>query len=155
VSHFCPPGSGSTDPIESGSNPDPDTDPDPQPCLHVAHNVGLLGRAEGAVAAAVGGALAREAASHLQVPVARVGQERGKQVCSSNEARRSVRAGREQSQRETRQRQKKLQLYFSGIVKFKGRIIADRRQTHDEILFELYYVTTVRSTYHKSIQNAK
>jgi hypothetical protein len=32
VGHFCPPGSGSTDPIESGSNPDSDTDPDPQPC---------------------------------------------------------------------------------------------------------------------------
>ncbi len=53
MGHFCPPGSGSTDPIESGSNPDtdpdpvriririqsgygsgssPDTDPDPQPC---------------------------------------------------------------------------------------------------------------------------
>jgi hypothetical protein len=31
MSHFCPPGSGSTDPIESGSNWDPD--PDPQPCL--------------------------------------------------------------------------------------------------------------------------
>ncbi len=88
MSHFCPPGSGSTDPIESGSNPDP------QPCLHVAHNVGLLGRAEGAVAAAVGGALAREATSHLQVPVARVGQEGGHQVCSSNEGRGSVRAGR-------------------------------------------------------------
>ncbi len=29
VGHFCPPGSGSTDPIESGSNPDPD----PQPWL--------------------------------------------------------------------------------------------------------------------------
>ncbi len=28
MGHFCPPGSGSTDPIESGSNPDPD----PQPC---------------------------------------------------------------------------------------------------------------------------
>ncbi len=27
VGHFCPPGSGSTDPIESGSN----WDPDPQP----------------------------------------------------------------------------------------------------------------------------
>jgi hypothetical protein len=27
VGHFCPPGSGSTDPIESGSNPDP------QPCF--------------------------------------------------------------------------------------------------------------------------
>ena len=68
--------------------------PDPQPCLHVAHNVGLLGRAEGAVAAAVGGALAREAASHLQVPVARVRQEGGHQVCSSNEASASVRARR-------------------------------------------------------------
>jgi hypothetical protein len=35
VRYFGPPGSGSTDPIESGSNPDPDTDPgpDPQPCL--------------------------------------------------------------------------------------------------------------------------
>ncbi len=35
MGHFCPPGSGSTDPIESGSNsdPDPDTDPDPQPCF--------------------------------------------------------------------------------------------------------------------------
>ncbi len=31
MGHFCPPGFGSTDPIESGSNPDPDTDPDPQP----------------------------------------------------------------------------------------------------------------------------
>jgi hypothetical protein len=31
VGHFCPPGSGSTDPIESGSNPDTDPDPDPQP----------------------------------------------------------------------------------------------------------------------------
>jgi hypothetical protein len=33
VGHFCPPGSGSgsTDPIEYGSNPDPDPDPDPQP----------------------------------------------------------------------------------------------------------------------------
>ncbi len=72
--------------------------PDPQPCLHVAHNVGLLGRAEGAVAAAVGGPLAREAASHLQVPVARVGQEGGHQVCSSNEGRGSVRAGREQKE---------------------------------------------------------
>jgi hypothetical protein len=32
MGHFCPPGSGcgSTDPIESGSNPDPDTDPNPQ-----------------------------------------------------------------------------------------------------------------------------
>ncbi len=28
VGHFCPPGSGSTEPIEYGSNPDPD----PQPC---------------------------------------------------------------------------------------------------------------------------
>jgi hypothetical protein len=69
---------------------------DPQPCLHVAHNVGLLGRAEGAVAAEVGGPQALEAASHLQVPVARVRQEGGHQVCSSNEERGSVRAGREQ-----------------------------------------------------------
>jgi hypothetical protein len=29
VGHFCPPGSGSTDPVESGSN----TDPDPQACI--------------------------------------------------------------------------------------------------------------------------
>ncbi len=27
MGHFCPPGSGSTDPIESGSNPDPDQQP--------------------------------------------------------------------------------------------------------------------------------
>jgi hypothetical protein len=81
---------------ESGSVPLNRLNPDPQPCLHVAHNVGLLGGAEGAVAAAVGGALAREAASHLQVPVTRVGQERGQQVCGSIQARSSVRAGREQ-----------------------------------------------------------
>ena len=31
MGNFCPPGSGSTDPIESGSNPNPD--PDPQPWI--------------------------------------------------------------------------------------------------------------------------
>ncbi len=33
VGHFCPPGSGSKDPIEYGSNTDPDPVPDPQPCF--------------------------------------------------------------------------------------------------------------------------
>ncbi len=46
VGNFCPPGSGSTDPIESGSNPDPDTDP--QPCWSVYNmaymNIGQCAR---------------------------------------------------------------------------------------------------------------
>jgi hypothetical protein len=42
VGHFCPPGSrsGSTDPIESGSNPD--MDPDPQPCRQVPLGFGVF-----------------------------------------------------------------------------------------------------------------
>ncbi len=36
---FCPPGSGSTDPIESRSNPEPDTDPDPQPWSRLAGSI--------------------------------------------------------------------------------------------------------------------
>ncbi len=35
VGHFCPPGSGSTDPIEYGYNPDPD----PQPWLNLRISV--------------------------------------------------------------------------------------------------------------------